>query len=395
MGGRGFFYWRLTSIILMKNPRIHSGLIWFVLISACTRLTAQIATPPPTAAPAQVGASEAGASNDGPKIEFDNKKYEFGTAWAGEMVKHVYLVTNTGTATLEITRVKPSCGCTTAGVNALRIEPGKTASIPVQFDDSRYSGNVTKTIDVFSNARNEPRATLSLRGSVRKPIDISPPQAIMTVQPDSTNTATTSVRIINHTDSPVTVSDPTTSNKAFHGELKTIRPGQEYELIVTAQPPFANANNSAAFSLKTTLTNLPSLNVNVIAAVQQAVQVSPGQVILNPSGNRWTTNRVLIRGNGDVALALEEPQSSDSRLQVRIVPVGPRNMFNLLVIAPPDFELPPGQHAQVTVKSNHPHYPLLTVAVSQRPRIMGAAGQYRVPPLVKQTATNGAPPPHP
>ncbi len=371
----------------MKLPRIHTGLICFVLISACARLTAQVATPAPAPAPS--------STNDGPNIEFDKKQYEFGTAWAGELVKHVYIVTNTGTATLEITQVKPSCGCTTAGGWTRKIEPGQTGTIPVQFDDSRYSGNVAKSIDVFSNAKNQPRATLSLRGSVKKPLDVSPPQPVISVQADSTNAATASVRIINHTDSPVDVSDPVSSNSSFRGDLKTIKPGQEYELTITVQPPLVKANNSATFSLKTSLTNIPLLSITAIAAVQQAVQISPAQITLAPPSSRWTTNRVLIRGNGDFALALEEPQSSDSRLQLRIAPVGPRNMFSLLVAVPPDFEIPRGEQVQVTVKSNHPRHPLLMVPITQRARPLGLAGQYSVPPMVKQTSTNGAAPPHP
>jgi hypothetical protein len=282
-------------------------------------------------------------------------------------------------------------------VRSLRIEAGQTGDIPVQFDNSRYSGNVGKTIDVFSNAKNQPRATLSLRGSVKKPIDITPQSAVINVQSDSTNTASVTVRLVNQTDSAVTISDPTSSNKAFTSELKTVKPGQEYELLVTVQPPFAGANNSAAISLKTSLASVPSLSITAIAAVQQAVQVLPAQITLGPPASRWTTNRIFIRGNASAALVLEDPQSSDSRLQLQIVPLGTHNMFNLVVSVPPDFEMPRGQRAQVTVKSNHPRYPLLTIPITQLPRPRGMTGQYPIPPMVKQTSTNGAipPPPHP
>ncbi|HUD46127.1 MAG TPA: DUF1573 domain-containing protein [Candidatus Baltobacteraceae bacterium] len=367
----------------MKFPRIHTGVIWLVMIGACARLTAQVATPAP--------AEATGA----PMIDFDNKLYNFGKAAAGELVKHVYIVTNTGTSTLEITNVKPSCGCTTAGQYTRRIEPGQTGTIPIQFNSAHYSGNVAKTIDVFSNAKNQSRATLSLRGSIWKPLDVRPASAIITVQPDATNAASASVRIVNQTESDVTVSDPISSNKSFTSELKTVTPGKEYELVVTVEPPFHSGNAPATITLKTSLASVPLLSVTAIAAVQPAVQFSPAQITLIHTAGRWTTNRVFIRGNGNAALVLEEPQCSDSRIDVKIVPGPMRNMFNMLVAVPPDFEIPAGQHVQVTVKSNHPRYPLITIPILQQPHPRGLAGQYAVPPMVKRTSTNGAAPPNP
>ncbi|HUD83141.1 MAG TPA: hypothetical protein VMQ67_06540, partial [Candidatus Saccharimonadales bacterium] len=198
-----------------------------------------------------------------------------------------------------------------------------------------------------------------------------------------------------NTDSAVTLSNLTISSKAFSAELTTVKPGMEYELVVTVQPPFTPGNSPATISIKTSLASVPTLSITAIAAVQQAVQVSPAQITLGASAGRWTTNRVFIRGNGTNALTLQDPQSSDSRIQLQIVPLGMRGMFNLLVAVPPDFDIPRGQRVQVSVKSNHPRYPLITIPITQLQRSRGLAGQYSIPPMVKQTSTNGAPPPHP
>jgi hypothetical protein len=369
----------------MRFSRFSAGLLCFVVVSACGRLAAQGTAPTPSAVPS------------GPMIQFDSMEYDFGKAATGELVKHVFTVTNSGSETLEISNVHPSCGCTTAGDWSRQIDPGRKGTIPIQFNSARYSGAVTKTIDVTSNAKNQPKATLRLKGIVWKPIDITPQTAVISVLSDETNTASTSVRIVNQTDSEVTLSNLTSTSKAFTGELKTIKPGKEFELIITAQPPFAQGNTPATISLKTSLTNVPSLSVTTIATVQPAVQVSPAVVALSGSADHWTTNRVLIHGNGIVAtnLTLEDPQASDSHIQVKVVPLGMHGMYNLLVAVPPNFEIPKGQQVQVTVKSNNPHYPLITVPIHQLPRSRGVAGQYTIPPLVKQNATNGPPQPHP
>src|ERR1041385_8002204 len=66
------------------------------------------------------------AKPSGPQIEFDSLVYDFGKTNAGTLVKHDFIFTNTGTATLQITDVRPGCGCTTAGAWDKTVEPGKT-----------------------------------------------------------------------------------------------------------------------------------------------------------------------------------------------------------------------------------------------------------------------------
>src|ERR1700738_2777670 len=100
-----------------------SGLL--VLAGALTAFAAEnpAAAPPsaspPPAAPvppiATTAAAPAQATNVGPKIQFAMPIYDFGKTQSGELVKYTFSFTNIGDATLEVTDVRPSCGCTTAG----------------------------------------------------------------------------------------------------------------------------------------------------------------------------------------------------------------------------------------------------------------------------------------
>jgi hypothetical protein len=391
--GCGFLEMNSTRNLHMKLLRFHSCLFLLVMVSVCVRATAQApAAPVPTPA-----ASAAPADADGAKIAFDQSVFDFGTSWAGEPVKHVYVVTNTGNAPLEISRVHPSCGCTTAGNYSTNIPPGKTGTISIQFDNSHYSGAVTKTIDVFSNARNSSRAQLTLHGIVKKALEVIPLQAIITAQDDATVPATATVKIVNNRDVPVTISDPVSANKKYIPELKTIKPGREYELTISIEPPYTSPNAPGTIALKTTIPEQPLLTVTAITSIQKSVQVSPAQIVVGPPTDHWTTNRVFIRGNGVTHLTLEEPQSSDSRLDVKLVALGTPNLYNLIVAIPPNYGIPNGEHVTATLKSNHPRYPVITVPIVQSLRPRGLAGQphYPVSPLVKQASTNGVAPAHP
>ena len=104
---------------------------------------AQPASPPPAAAD-PAAADPAVPSAAGPKIVFATKLYDFGRARAGELAKCTYVFTNMGDQMLILTNVQPQCGCTAAGDWTRQVEPGKTGSIPIQFNTANYNGPVFK-----------------------------------------------------------------------------------------------------------------------------------------------------------------------------------------------------------------------------------------------------------
>ena len=92
----------------------------------------------PTSAPPAAAAASTNAL--GPRIQFATPVYDFGRVKAGEPVKYTYVFTNTGDRLLIINSVQPGCGCTTAGEWTKQVEPGKTGSIPIQFNTAGYNG---------------------------------------------------------------------------------------------------------------------------------------------------------------------------------------------------------------------------------------------------------------
>jgi len=342
--------------------RFCATLIVSVLTAGGVRLAAQATPPPPPPASPQAAVA---SPVSGPIIQCDNPMYDFGKVGIGEKVNHTYIVTNTGTETLQITNVKPGCHCTTARDWTHEIAPGKTGEIPVVFDSTGFSGPITRSIDVYSNAKNEPRKTLQLKGTIWKPINVTPANAVISFPPDSTNEMSTTVRLVNETENPVTFSNVVSANGHFDAVLKEAKPGKEYELVITAHPPFAAGNTQGMITVNTSLASTPLIHVTAMAVVTPAVQVSPSQIALYPQPDRAVTNRVTILGNTTNVLSLSNPKSSDSRIEVEIQPGFRKGMFTLLVIVPPGFTLEPGQHAEVTVESSHPSMPLIRIPVLQ------------------------------
>ncbi len=174
-------------------------------------------SPPPP--PATVARPE----TSGPRIEFGGTVFDFGKTNAGEVVRHDYVFTNTGTATLEIKDVRPGCGCTTAGSWDKTVEPGKSGAIPLQFNSTGFGGSVTKSATVICNDPGKSNVVLQITGTVWRPIDVTPMMAVFNVSSESQTNETKVVHIVSNLEEPVELSDLQCTNRSFQAELKTVR----------------------------------------------------------------------------------------------------------------------------------------------------------------------------
>ncbi|SHF28916.1 Protein of unknown function [Flavobacterium fontis] len=71
---------------------------------------------------------------------------------------------NTGTKSVLITNVKPSCGCTAADYTKEAVAPGKTGYVKATYN-AAAAGAFAKTITVTTNAEETPKV-LTFKGTV-------------------------------------------------------------------------------------------------------------------------------------------------------------------------------------------------------------------------------------
>jgi len=342
---------------------------------------AQLGTAPPTA----VGAAVTNAP--GPKIQFANTVHDFGRVKSGEAIKCTYTFTNAGDATLILASVQPQCGCTAAGEWSRQVEPGKTGSIPIQFNSLNYQGQVVKTVTVACNDKAQPTVFLQLKGNIYKPLDVSPQLAVLNVSPDA-ESASAMVTITNNTDEPLTLSAPESNNKSFAAELRTTVPGKAYQLVVSTVPPLNQGGVQAQIAMKTSWTNPPVLNVSVFANVQPAIVLIPQHITLAPAPLASPqAPMVTIQNNSTNQLSLSEPVVNAQGVETQLRVNQPGRSFSVVATFPQGFEIPSGQQLELTVKTTNPKQPVLKVPITQLPRIAVP------PPPVKPPPTAALQPP--
>jgi hypothetical protein len=73
-------------------------------------------------------------SDPQPKIEINERYYDFGSIGGTEVVTHEFVIANTGDAPLTISRAYTTCGCTTADFTSAIIPPGKVSIMTIVLD---------------------------------------------------------------------------------------------------------------------------------------------------------------------------------------------------------------------------------------------------------------------
>ena len=311
----------------------------------------------------------AGTGSSG-RIQFATNVHDFPKVRAGEIVKHSFTFTNTGSGLLEITAVRLSCGCTTAGEWTRRVEPGNTGVIPLQLntDESWPSGAISKTVEVASTDKVQPSVVLEMKGTVWKPLDVIPQYVALNIVADATASPSSTVRLVNNTDTPLSLSPPQIDNPAFAVELRTNQPGKEYQLVVTAKPPFSSGTMQGRVRLGTSLSTTPEITVLVMANVQPAIVVMPPRIILPaPPLGRRSTPAFTIQNNSTNALTLSEPAFSVAGVGIDIRETAPGRTFVVTLTFPQEFSLAQGKQATFSVKTSHPRFPVIRVPVLRTP----------------------------
>lgn len=107
-------------------------------------------------------------TTNGPKIQFTSTVHEYGTLQKGADGNCEFTFTNTGNEPLVLSNVRASCGCTTPSWTQKPVLPGQTGTIKVRYNTNNI-GTFTKSITVTSNAVNNPRVQLKIKGNVLKP----------------------------------------------------------------------------------------------------------------------------------------------------------------------------------------------------------------------------------
>lgn len=105
-----------------------------------------------------------------PKISLYSTYYDFGKIRGDQKAYHYFMVTNKGQSALNITRLNPSCGCTSTMVDKWTLAPNESTNIKVTLDTTGLCGAIKKSVRVISNDPIHPTTTLTFSAEVLREV---------------------------------------------------------------------------------------------------------------------------------------------------------------------------------------------------------------------------------
>lgn len=211
-----------------------------------------------------------------PSISILETSYDFGRVVEGEKLTHAFVIKNVGQAPLHVTRMHASCSCIVTSLKDKELPPGGEGRIEVTFDTNHFSGNVRKSLSVFSDAPNNPRAVLEVRAQIEELLVFEPDYVKLRSKPGEKQTGEAWLTgklkgqarlklVENRTEPELTVAvveKPADDGTAVQGLRFT---------VFSKQGEFGSGN----LRLATGLTNPTFLNIGYSWTVEGNIRVSP------------------------------------------------------------------------------------------------------------------------
>lgn len=301
-----------------------------------------------------------------PVIKVDEETHDFGAGWVGPPLKHSFKITNAGDAALEITRVKPSCGCTIAGDYPKTLAPGQTGEFPFSMASNKLRGHFEKMITISSNDPVTPELRLKLKGEMKRYVDVTPPSANF-AKITSQETQERIVNITNNTDNPLKLTIEQPNDSKFKTELVEKTPGKQFDLRISAVPPFEPGNLRTTITLKTNIPEQNEVTVDVNGMVPDRLELQPSVIVLSPS--RSTTDdttgisRVIRFTNyGKDPVKVVEATVDDPSVTVNVAERKAGENYTIQVQMPTGY-IPPATGKTITIKTDDKEKPVLTVPI--------------------------------
>ncbi len=303
-----------------------------------------------------------------PKIVFFNPVIDLGRVTAGISVKCEFLYSNAGNADLEITDVRLSCGCTTAGEWTRKVPPEGTGKLPIEFHASLYPGMFIKTVSVINNDPTQPSVVLQLRGEIWKPIQVDPQVAAIYITPDSDPNTHVLINLTNNETAPIEILSTDSEGSNFQYTLITNNLGWWYQIQIKPAPQLPIGTHQGKLTITTTSSNCPSVSIPVIVVMRPPLTVSPPTIHLPAEKLAAPLSyTITIHNNGPTKVEITEVKSELQGIDIQIKPLDPGRTFRITVQFPEGFELPTNTPAVLKISTTSTSNPELFVPITKLP----------------------------
>lgn len=288
----------------------------------------------------------------------------------GEPVEVEFTLQNRGTAPLEISQVRPACGCTVAEYDET-IAPGATGTVRAVVDTTSLVGPNAKAVTVYTNDPDNPRIQLTIKSNPQPFLVVEPGYARFTSFVHGEEDQTHSQLLWTDDFDALEITGIETPEDwveasyrpATEAERSAQGTGNQWRIDVTLAQEAPVGPVADRVLVRTNHPRQKSIEIPVSGFVRPMVAVTPQDVDfgkVDPSEEQqWG---ILVRNFGSAPLAIEGVRSTVPGIEVDVEPLEEGQRYKLVFTPTPAMAEGPFD-GRVELRTNLPKQPTITVAL--------------------------------
>jgi hypothetical protein len=256
------------------------------------------------------------AKENQPRIFCEEPTFDFGSRDASETVDHTFVLTNTGTADMEIKRVQAACGCTTAELEKKVVPPGESSRISAKLSLAGRGGELQKPILIESNDPTNPVLQLVMKGVVGADFEITPTTMVLRKDsPEAPSTASVIVKSLKNEKFEII------GAKSESGKL-IVRwdkfPDEDaFQLTANCEGQFQPGQYGDKIIVETNHPRKTQLEVGVIVIVPTPVVVAPMKIVLDSQSQAPVSRTIILKNPSKDSLTIDKIETHDPAITSR------------------------------------------------------------------------------
>ncbi|BDU75003.1 DUF1573 domain-containing protein [Mesoterricola silvestris] len=235
-----------------------------------------------------------------PVISVDQPHFDFGKLYGDAKAVHRFRISNKGNAPLNISRLNPSCGCTSTVIGQWTLNPGQSTEVEATFNPAGFRGTVHKSIQVVSNDPANPTVDLTFEAELLREIMPST-EAVFFQDVLRTSPRKASVRLVSGNGKPVRVTEVKAPGAPYlHGSARAEGNDAWVDILVDgSRIPASRTSGTDAVVVKTDNPRAALINLTVQWELRASVVAEPGRVAwVEPAGRELRSKVVLKQVDG-------------------------------------------------------------------------------------------------
>jgi hypothetical protein len=316
-----------------------------------------------------LAADEAAKEATGPKAVAVEEVLDLGTIPKGETLHVEWELRNEGTEPLEITQVRPSCGCTVATYDEV-IAPGATGKVRAEIDTTNLFGADSKRVTVLTNDPSNPSIVLTAKSEVKPYLHAIPGYArFNVVQDQQEGSVDQSIWAEDGTDFKIVSATATADflavdvREATEEERLEEAKGKQYQVAVTLSKDAPVGPITSALQITTDHPKQKTMSIPISGFVRPVLAVTPQTANFRKIELKEPLQaNILVKNYAVEEIQLTNIQSTIPTISAEIVPLEEGRRYQIRLLVSP--ETPKGEfNGMLKIQTDSPKVPSLEVPV--------------------------------